>query len=347
MGKSSATGNHALALADVTARPRGNRIAALDVARGVAIAAMIVYHFAWDLWAFGFVTTDVGHGPGWTTFAHAIATTFLFIVGASLVLATRHGFDRDAFLWRLGMVAGGALLTSIGTWFIDADTFVFFGILHLIALGSVLVLPFLWLPAPAAAIAAVVVIWIGNAQLTVVDAPWLAWLGLSREVHATVDYYPVFPWLGAILAGVAVAQFAVGLGFDRAAAAWRPADPISSFLAVAGRWSLVIYLLHQLVLFPGVWLAASLLLPPQTVTTDDPAGVFMDECIPAVLAQGNRDLATSTTYCACMYAGITGTDILGTPANRLSDEQRGRVQARTQVCARALPPPAATPILPN
>src|ERR1700716_3851640 len=124
-----------LAIANATARPTGRRIAALDVARGIAIIAMVVYHFAWDLWAFGLIATDVGYGFGWRLFAHTIASTFLAIVGISLVLAARNGLNRDAFLWRLGMVAGGALIVSIATWFEDANTFVFFGILHLIALG--------------------------------------------------------------------------------------------------------------------------------------------------------------------------------------------------------------------
>src|SRR5262249_30877785 len=108
---------------------------------------MVVYHFAWDLWAFGLVETDVEHDVAWVLFARSIASTFLLLVGLSLVLATRNGLRLQPYLRRLAFVAGGALLVTIGTYFIEPHEFVYFGILHLIAVASVLALPFLTLPA--------------------------------------------------------------------------------------------------------------------------------------------------------------------------------------------------------
>jgi hypothetical protein len=65
----------------------------------------------------------------------------------------------------------------------------------------------------------------------------------------------------------------------------------------------------------------------------------MDDCLPACGAQG---LAVSicTTYCGCMFAGLAGTDILAMPAERLSDEQRGRLSARSRECAAVAVPRA-------
>jgi uncharacterized membrane protein len=329
-----------LAAIDVTEPVAGRRIAALDVLRGAAIVGMVVYHFAWDLWVFGFIETDVGYGFWWRLFAHSIASTFLVIVGISLVLAARRGFRSDAFLRRLGMVAGGAVLVTIATWFTDARTFVFFGILHMIAAGSVLAVPFITLPVWVTAGAAAAVIALGNVVMTpVFNPPWLVWIGLSTEVPATVDFYPVFPWFGAILAGIAIGRLFVGSEAEAALARWYPAGAATRLLELAGRWSLVIYLVHQLILFSGVSLAASYLLPrpAQLPAVPDAAALFMDECLPSCGGQG-QSVAVCTSYCACMFAGINGTDLQTTPATLLTAEQRTRLRGRAGQCAAAVPP---------
>ncbi len=61
----------------------------IDVARGVAILAMIVYHFGWDLSFLKLIETNVLAMPAWRWFARAIAGSFLFLSGIGLVLA--HG----------------------------------------------------------------------------------------------------------------------------------------------------------------------------------------------------------------------------------------------------------------
>ena len=68
------------------------RIEWLDVARGAALIAMAVYHFTWDLEFFGYVLPGTTGFGAWKLFARCIASSFLFLVGISLVLAGRgHG----------------------------------------------------------------------------------------------------------------------------------------------------------------------------------------------------------------------------------------------------------------
>src|SRR5687768_2293055 len=95
----------------------GGRIELVDLARGIALLAMFVYHFAYDLAHFRLIGVDVVNDPGWRAFARLIAGSFLAIVGFSLVLATRRGFNREAYLRRLVLVACAAALVSIVTWF--------------------------------------------------------------------------------------------------------------------------------------------------------------------------------------------------------------------------------------
>jgi uncharacterized membrane protein len=91
------------------------RIAAVDLARGGAVAAMVVYHFAWNLSELRLIATEVTAEPGWRVFAAAIAASFLLLVGIGLALAHADRIRWRAFLQRLAIVAGAALLVTVAT----------------------------------------------------------------------------------------------------------------------------------------------------------------------------------------------------------------------------------------
>jgi uncharacterized membrane protein len=100
------------------------RIPAVDVARGVALLAMFVYHFTWDLGFFGFIPLQAGVDPAWRLFAKLIAGSFLVLVGVSLVLATRGGIKPRPFLIRLAMVSAAALAVTVATLYTTPQSFV-------------------------------------------------------------------------------------------------------------------------------------------------------------------------------------------------------------------------------
>jgi uncharacterized membrane protein len=236
----------------VTTAP--GRIAAIDALRGAAIVAMASYHFAWDLFNAGLIDVDPGYDRGWRLYAHAIASTFLGLVGLGLVLASAKSFRWRAFGVRLARIVAAAAAVSLVTYGLslalhDPGFFVYFGILHAIALSSVLVLPFLFLPSgfalAAAALAALAPLY---CRAGFFDAPGWWWLGLSTVIQPTVDYVPVLPWIAAVLAGIAIGRLVL---FERTgiAAAWQPRSALMKGLVLAGRWSLVIYLVHQPLLF--------------------------------------------------------------------------------------------------
>src|SRR5262245_16975266 len=93
------------------------RIEAIDLARGAALVAMALYHFTWDLEFFRYADAGMTAQGGWKLFARCIASSFLFLVGVSLVLAHGKGIRWSRFLRRLGMVAGAALAISVVTYF--------------------------------------------------------------------------------------------------------------------------------------------------------------------------------------------------------------------------------------
>ena len=96
-------------------QPKG-RIDAIDIARGAALVAMAIYHFAWDLEFFGYAPPAMTAVGGWKLFARCIASSFLFLVGISLFLGHAKGIRWRGFLRRLAMVAGAALAISLVTY---------------------------------------------------------------------------------------------------------------------------------------------------------------------------------------------------------------------------------------
>jgi len=280
-----------------TAAPRP-RLQLIDMARGAAVLAMVVYHFAWDLRYFGFTAAEVDSALGWRLFAHAIAGTFLFIVGVSLVLATRNGIVWRRYLRRLAVVAASAAAITIVTWFAFPDTFIFFGILHEIAVASVLGVAFVRAPA-AVTIAAAIFSFAAPSFLAspLFDHPALIWIGLSTTLPRSNDFVPVFPWFGVVLAGIAAAQLWPRLGLDRWAD-WNAVQVPPSLLFV-GRHTLLIYLLHQPILFGLVDLAARL-YPPDLLSFE-PA--YLESCT-ASCAESEADAELCRRTCVCVAGRV-------------------------------------------
>ena len=237
------------AAADLPERTARRRVPAVDMARGTALAAMVVYHFSWDLDFYGLADIAVTSATGWIAFARMIAGSFLALVGVSLMLAARGGINWRGYLKRLAQVVAAAAAITVATWFAFPATFIFFGILHAIALFSVLALAFLRLPAVLTLIGAALAFAAPSLiSAPIFDRPWLLWTGLGTFFPPSNDYVPLFPWFGATLAGLALAQMAEGIGFWDRLAGWRPDTALARLASFAGRHSLVVYLVHQPVL---------------------------------------------------------------------------------------------------
>ena len=271
-----------------------SRVEAIDVARGVALVAMAIYHFSWDLEFFGYTepgTTAVG---GWKFFARGIASSFLFLVGVSLWMAHGRGIRWNGYWKRLAMVAGAAGAISIATYIAVPDAFIFFGILHQIAVASVLGLAFLRLPWVGVLLVAVLVIVLPSlVRSSIFDPAWLAWIGFAQMPPRSNDFVPIFPWFGAVLLGIAAGKLATASGLLARLAIWHPGR-WSIPLQFAGRHSLGVYLIHQPVLIAAIYLA-SIVAPP---AVEPPEVGFSSAC--ERQCQEVRDEAFCTRYCSCL-----------------------------------------------
>ncbi|BDA84730.1 hypothetical protein Sa4125_22720 [Aureimonas sp. SA4125] len=282
---------------------KGGRIEALDLARGAALLAMVVYHFTWDLENFGYVDHGLTGSGGWKVFARCVASSFLFLVGVSLVLAHARGIHWRSFWRRWIGVAAGAVAITLVTFFVTPQGFVFFGILHEIALASLLGLAFLRLPFAATALAAVAVVALPQFLATELTNPkWLAWIGMAAKPPVSNDYVPLFPWFGAVLFGMAAAQASSRLGLWEKLRGMNPALRPAAPIAWLGRHSLVFYLLHQPLLF-GLVAGAAHLFPP------DPSRILQSDCRRGCMVE-RQDAAFCTRYCSCINDRLAGADLL-------------------------------------
>lgn len=304
------------------------RLPQIDAARGVAIAAMAVYHFSWDLRFFGFISVDVTQEFGWRMFARLIAGTFLFLVGVSLVLSTRNGFDRSRFLRRLGIIAAAAAAITAVTFFMMPDAFIFFGILHCIAVSSVIGLAFVRAPIALVIVAAILAL-LAPALLSgpAFNHPALLWLGLSTTLPRSNDFVPLFPWFGVVLAGIAATRLAPLVPRYRLPS-WRATGSLGRALVWSGRHSLPIYLIHQPLLFGMVYLAAQI-APPDLLAFEDQ---FVESCSRSCV-ESELEAAQCSRTCRCLADRVQEEDFWqALMQNGLSEAQMSRYFAIADEC---------------
>ncbi len=260
------------------------RLPWIDAARGGALLAMFAYHLVWDMGFYRLIDPALPGTGGFKLFGHAIATAFLALAGMSLVLARQRADFLAGFWRRLVLLAGAAGAVTLASLWFSPDAPIYFGILHCIALSSLLALPLLRADPRVLGLA---MVWPGLlayfVQSAALDGPALSWFGLGTNYPQSEDFRPLFPWLAALMAGVLAARLWVA-GSPQAAdrAAFRPKP---GPLAWMGRHSLAIYLIHQPVLVGLVALAAGQLQP---AAPPGPAPGFQAECLNVCAANGAK-----------------------------------------------------------
>ena len=234
------------------------RLLALDIARTAALLGMIAFHTVFDLQIFGLVPYGTTASPFFYWHARTVAGAFLFLSGASLWLAHGQAIRWPGFWRRWVKLAAAALLVTVATRAALPDYYVFFGILHCLAVSSLLGLAILRLPAlMIAALGIAVMAASYHLPGPAFDAPALRFLGLATQPVLTVDFEPLFPWLGPFLLGLATAKLASQLQL------WPrlhlPETRLTRALAWPGQHSLAVYLVHQPMLIGLIWLTHKLI----------------------------------------------------------------------------------------
>lgn len=236
--------------------PPQPRLTALDLARGAALLAMIAYHAIWDGLQFGLIGWTLERDLALQQSAKLIAGSFLLITGVSMALAAARSstpmIRKPAFWRRFAMLAGAAALVSIATYFALPQAPIYFGILHHIALASVILA--LLCPLPAfflVALGAVVLLIAAYVGIDAFNHFSVIWLGLGTQPPVTADWVPLFPWLAAGLIGLGIGKMFILPWMQSRAPRPEPdarQNAALGLLSWMGRHSLAVYLIHQPVL---------------------------------------------------------------------------------------------------
>ena len=217
------------------------RFDVLDAWRTLAIVLMVAYHFLYDLYIFGVISANQMFSAPLNVLERFICCSFILLAGASARFSRnnlRHGL----------VVLGAGLVVEIGA--AVAGQTIRFGVLML--LGSSMVL---WhflgkglqkLPGWSVAAGSGVLFfaarwWTGR---TAVSVPWLYPLGFTAPGFYSADYFPLLPWFFLFLIGTALGGWCLAHRENRLLAVRLP-----GVLTWPGRHSLIIYVLHQPVLY--------------------------------------------------------------------------------------------------
>ena len=218
-----------------------SRYALLDELRGLDLISMMLYHSMWDaVYLFGVVVPWYSAGQG-RLWQQSICWVFILLSGFCLPLG-HHPLKRGAAVF-----GAGALVTVVTLLFMPEDV-VWFGVLTL--LGSAMLLTGLvqkWLQRIPPAVGLAVSLILFALTYHTMDGYWglgpLRWAmpqGLyANYLTAYLGFYPVSLLLLRLLPVAAVAVFIL--------------EPLRRSvcppLGWLGRHSLVLYLLHQPVIF--------------------------------------------------------------------------------------------------
>lgn len=224
----------------------------VDALRGLAMVWMTVFHFCFDLSHFGYWKQDFLGDPFWTLQRTLIVSLFLLCAGLGQAVAWQRGLGWKRFSRRWGQIVACALLVTAGSYLMFPRSFIYFGVLHGMALMLLVARltagwgRWLW-PAGLLALASS---WLAAWALAgplaayagLVNGRTLNWLGWVSQKPFTEDYVPLFPWLGVMWWGLASGRWLLAHHGH-----WmsRPLPRALAPLAALGRYSLAYYMLHQ------------------------------------------------------------------------------------------------------
>ncbi|MBQ7288875.1 MAG: DUF1624 domain-containing protein [Clostridia bacterium] len=231
----------------------------LDALRGLAVLCMVVFH---GIYLYQMLFGDAFSDRLYRFFLPAepfFAAFFIFLSGLCCTLS-HSNLRRGA---KLAVVALLVTVVTLAAGKFGLEVAIYFGVLHLLAFCILFCAlfhkPLSKIPALLGILLSLVLFLIfypiesGNLWLLVTRYPlpaawystdFLFWLGLPKPSFSSADYFPVLPWLFIFLAGFFTGLLCKKRGFP----AFFRAKPLP-FLGTVGRNALLIYILHQPILY--------------------------------------------------------------------------------------------------
>ncbi len=230
----------------------------LDTIRGITLLSMIAYHGVWDLVYMYGVKWDWYRGTGAYIWQQSICWTFIFLSG---------------FCWSIGkrplkrglLVFGSGLLVTVVTLLFMPQNRVLFGVLTFTGSAMLLMIPLDKIFKKVSPKIGLIISFLcfvvtrnineGNLGFEGIRLLWLpdSWyrgivaiyLGFPAAGFYSTDYFSLIPWIFLFISGYFMYHLCDKKNWLRASFFSWNCKPLS----VPGRQSLIIYLLHQPVLY--------------------------------------------------------------------------------------------------
>ena len=222
------------------------RIEEIDSLRAIALVMMLVSNFVTDLNYFGLM--DVEKGDQWWWLARATAFLFVSISGISYFLAHQKKYDFMDTFERTKRLVFWAFMITMVTYIFAPAAYVRFGVLHLLALASIIAFPFARKPGIAFGIGIVLLL------IPLSTNSNFVWFGLQETGTFAVDYFPLNPWLGIFFLSLAFSSII-----------YPESKPILQInwpekWLWFGRNTLIIYVIHQPILIGSLVISGQISL---------------------------------------------------------------------------------------
>lgn len=237
---------------------KGKRYELLDTIRGIVLISMIIYHASWNFVYIYGMDWPWYRSRGAYIWQQSICWTFILLSGFCFSLGKRH--LKSGF-----MVFGSGLVVTVVTLLVMPSNRVVFGVLTCIG-SCILLAAFLeniWKKIPSEAGLFMTFLfflftkninrgYLGFGSFRIMEIPrsWYqnymtTYLGFPFQGFYSTDYFSLFPWLFLFLTGFYM--YGIFSKYHMAEKAFM--DKTISVFSFLGRHSLLIYLLHQPVIY--------------------------------------------------------------------------------------------------
>jgi len=213
----------------------------LDAWRSLAIVLMIIYHFLYDLALFGVITWEQMFCTPLNIMQKFICTSFILLAGASA------RFSRSNLRHGIIVILAGIIVAIGGA--VGGQT-IRFGVLQLLGWSMVIYhfagkylqkIPSVPLVLLSTCAYGFTDWWTGT---VIVESRWLYPFGLMYRGFSSADYFPLLPWTFLFIIGTVLGGWCLQHRENRILTA-----PLPAPLTFLGRHSLIIYMIHQPILF--------------------------------------------------------------------------------------------------